>query len=432
MHYKLITYIILLIGSSILGAYSVIEAKYLLLLVATPILAYAITLIIKEFRTTTQRGSMLLNAIENNDYSFRFSDKGSDKHLKNFNKDLEKISQIIKQEKIRTISNEKYYELIIDNIDSGVFTIDSKGHIINHNNKALELLGIAVLTHISQIERVDKQLYNHIIDKENTKDNKTISIYNESKEIQLLIRKSTLTKASEDFTIICINDIQEQLEEKEQESWIRLIRVLTHEIMNTITPISSLSETLSHSSNPEELKEGLSVISSSSKGLISFVNTYRTLTKVPKPVKEIITLNKVLNKVLTLSSEEIHNKNISLELKIEPEDLMIYADENLITQVLINLVKNAIAAMEETKNPMLKITASINPDSEDISIDISNNGPAISQECQDHIFIPFFTTKDSGSGIGLSISRQIMRLHNGSIKLKSSTDSLTTFSITLP
>lgn len=202
--------------------------------------------------------------------------------------------------------------------------------------------------------------------------------------------------------------------------------------MNTITPISSLSETLSHSSNPEELKEGLSVISSSSKGLISFVNTYRTLTKVPKPVKEIITFKNLINKVLTLSKEEINSRKIKLEISLEPEDIMIYADENLITQVLINLVKNAISAMEETTDPLLKISASINPESEDISIDISNNGPAISPECQDHIFIPFFTTKNSGSGIGLSISRQIMRLHNGSLKLKSSTDELTTFNISLP
>lgn len=415
-----------------MGTYAFMEMTYTWLLAAIPISIGSIILIIKEFRTTTKRSSLLLNALENKDYSFRFSDKGSDKYLMNFNNDLERISQIIKEERIRTINNEKYYELIIENINSGVFTIDSKGYIINHNNKALELLGIAVLTHISQIERIDKELYNHILAKEVNKENKTISIYNESKEIQLLIRKSTLEKASEKFTIICLNDIQEQLEEKEQESWIRLIRVLTHEIMNTITPISSLSETLSHSSNPEELKEGLSVISSSSKGLISFVNTYRTLTKVPKPVKEIITFKNLINKVLTLSKEEINSRKIKLEISLEPEDIMIYADENLITQVLINLVKNAISAMEETTDPLLKISASINPESEDISIDISNNGPAISPECQDHIFIPFFTTKNSGSGIGLSISRQIMRLHNGSLKLKSSTDELTTFNISLP
>ncbi len=214
------------------------------------------------------------------------------------------------------------------------------------------------------------------------------------------------------------------IEDKEVESWTRLIRVLTHEIMNTVSPISSLSEALKDA--PESaMREGLDTISASSKGLIEFVQSYRDLTRIQKPVKKALLLKDLVGRVLTLEKEFAAASGAELSYTEKSDDILLYADENQISRILINLVRNAVQA-GATK---VDIVSEIDKD-ESVNVYLSNNGPAISEEAQSQIFVPFYTTKQEGSGIGLSVSRQIMRLHGGGLRLLRSDAEATTFLLT--
>jgi len=214
-------------------------------------------------------------------------------------------------------------------------------------------------------------------------------------------------------------DISNMIEDNEAESWSKLIRVLTHEIMNTVTPISTLSDALKDA-EPSQMKEGLETISSSSKSLIAFVQSYRDLTRIPTPVRKALMVKDLAENVIKLTSEQANKVEISYIEK--SPDILVYADESQISRILINLVRNAIQAGASK----IKIVGEIDA-MERVNIYVANNGPGISEENQKQIFVPFFTTKSDGSGIGLSVSRQIMRLHGGSLRLLHSNDTDTIF-----
>ena len=221
---------------------------------------------------------------------------------------------------------------------------------------------------------------------------------------------------------------EQQRQQHEQDSWTKLIRVLTHEIMNTISPVASLSDTLSKSMDENghselDVKAGLETISSSSKNLIKFVETYRQLSGVARPVRKAIMVEELINKVFALGNE-MAPEGVTCRFQAQEPDLMIYADEGQISQILINLVKNAVKAGASE----ITITGSMGKEDE-VILNVANNGQPISPESQEQIFVPFFTTKKKGSGIGLSISRQIMRNHNGSIELTRSDSTATVFTL---
>lgn len=225
--------------------------------------------------------------------------------------------------------------------------------------------------------------------------------------------------------------VERRRQQNEQESWTKLIRVLTHEIMNTVSPIASLSEALSRSvSQPEEeremdIKAGLETISSSSKDLIHFVESYRELAGVAKPVLKALMLNALVGQVIELTSEQCAEASVECTYHPDTDDILIYADESQISRILINLIKNAIQA--DARH--IRISAEIDSNEQTL-IHVSNDGSPITPESQEQIFIPFFTTKPEGSGIGLSLSRQIMRAHNGTLELTKSDEQSTEFTIT--
>ena len=242
--------------------------------------------------------------------------------------------------------------------------------------------------------------------------------------ISLTASEATIGK--EKVRIIAFNDISNEIAENEQQSWSKLIRVLTHEIMNTITPIASLSETLLNFEGVNtDVKNGLSTISQSSKGLIKFVESYRNLTRVAPPVKRAFYLRELAERVIGLTREQTVMSGATCTYEEKSEDIILYADEGQITQILINLIRNAVQAEARTIIISAQITAS-----EQTVINVYNNGTPISRESQDEIFVPFFTTKQEGTGIGLSLSRQIMRLHNGTLVLTRSDDKGTIFTLT--
>ena len=284
--------------------------------------------------------------------------------------------------------------------------------------------------HISglrQIRRINESLYDAFIAVKPGGALKA-SYYNESTSVKILLSASYASIKGKDVKIVAVSNIDSQLNENQEESWNKLTRVLTHEIMNTITPIVSLSDTLNQCAVEDNLDpnyiSGLETISASSKGLLSFVESYRSLTRVAAPIRKSFLVSELVERVLQLSAPYTSEAGIETVYVEKTEDVILWADENQIAQILINLVKNAAQA-EATR-----IEISVELDSlENVVIEVSNNGAPISAEGREEIFVPFYTTKQEGTGIGLSLSRQIMRLHNGSLTLARSDSQGTAFKL---
>ena len=364
----------------------------------------------------------MLDALEDKELNFRFDEKRI--RGRQFNKTLNRLRNIFDKERHEIIEQEKYFGLMLDHVKTGIAVVEDDGRVAYSNNTALSLLGIATFGHIRQLRTVSDSLYEafHTIS-DGTEER--ASYYNESGKMTISLTASEAIIGKDTVRIIAFNDISSEIAENEQQSWSKLIRVLTHEIMNTVTPISSLSDTLlDFDGLSDDLKNGLSTISQSSKGLIKFVDSYRNLTRVASPVKKAFYFRELVERVISLTREQAVMSGATCSYVEKSDDILLYADEGQITQIMINLVKNAIQA--DAKN--ITITAHITL-SEQTVISVANDGLPISRESQDEIFVPFFTTKQEGTGIGLSLSRQIMRLHNGSLTLTRSDENGTIFTL---
>ena len=364
----------------------------------------------------------MLDALEDKELNFRFDERRL--RGRNFNRTLNRLRNIFDKERHEIIEQEKYFGLMLDHVKTGIAVIEKDGRVTYCNKTALSLLGIATFGHIRQLRSVSDSLYASFRTIADGNEERA-SYYNESGKMTISLTASQATIGKDNVRIIAFNDISNEIAENEQQSWSKLIRVLTHEIMNTITPIASLSDTLLTFDGADgDIRNGLSTISESSKGLIKFVDSYRNLTRVAPPVKKAFYFKELAERVINLTREQTIMSGAICTYVEKSEDVLLYADEGQITQILINLVKNAVQA--EAKN--IEITAEINL-SEHIIINVTNDGNPISKESQEEIFVPFFTTKQEGTGIGLSLSRQIMRLHNGSLSLTKSDDHSTVFTL---
>jgi signal transduction histidine kinase len=261
--------------------------------------------------------------------------------------------------------------------------------------------------------------------------------------VQLSLKSTSFKAKDNELILLSIQDIRNELDEKELDSWMKLIRVLMHEIMNSIAPITSLSESLcqfytigGRQALPEEITEatiqstlrGLSVIKEQGNGLMLFVESYRKLTRLPKPDRKIFKVEELVTRIQVLYTSLENSDRVKLTISITPRNMELYADENLISQVLINLTKNALQANEANPDGKIQIVAGFNAD-ERPQIRVVDNGPGIPDEILEQVFVPFFTTRENGSGIGLSLSRQIMRLHGGSLQVRSIPEKETVFSM---
>lgn len=380
-----------------------------------------VVLLYSLFIRNTKKIAFLFDSIENDDYTFRFIGEG-DQYDKLLNNSLNRIKRVLENTRNDIIEREKYYEHILNNVETGIVIADSLGNVYQTNQAALKLLGLPVFTHVQQLKNVDKELIN-IFKQTQNGDKRQISFCNERGTITLSMRTSEVVIRQNRRLIIALNDINNELDERETESWIRLIRILTHEIMNAITPITSLSESLLtiHGEKNDNIYKGLEAIHTTGKGLISFVETYRELSRIPLPRQAVFEVQQFLTRMIRLSLPEMHTPIINLS--VQPADLLLYADENLISQVVLNLLKNALHASQNGDPVLIR---AYNNDEGQVIIEICDNGCGIPDEIVPHIFIPFFTTKESGSGIGLSIARQIMRLHGGSLSLIRNTPSFRT------
>ena len=387
----------------------------------------------RHYRRNIKKVTFLFDAIDNGDFSFNFPTEKGFKEDKILHKSLNRIKLFLQHTREEQMDREKYYEQILNAVDTGILVVDSHDNILQHNQAALRLLDTDVLTHMNQVKGKlkDEHLAKH--------------------ETQAMLKDKHVR-------IIALSDVSHELSNQEVDSWIKLIRVLTHEIMNTITPVTSLSETLlTRVTEDKDLKQGLETIHKTGTELLAFVNNYRRFTHVPQPQPALFYVEPFLERMALLCNHEV-------EIEVSPKDLLVYADESLLSHVVTNLLKNAVEAFNgqeklsternkqdgneqgrnkqecrsadlqsaASKKTFIHLQAYANAQ-ESIIIDVSNNAGLIPDDVASHIFIPFFTTKPEGSGIGLSLSRQIMRVSGGSLSLlQDKAQRITTFRIIIP
>lgn len=356
----------------------------------------------RHYRRNIKKVTFLFDAIDNGDFSFNFPTEKGFKEDKILHKSLNRIKLFLQHTREEQMEREKYYEQILNAVDTGILVVDSHDNILQHNQAAFRLLDTDVLTHMNQVKEKlkDEHLAKH--------------------ETQAMLKDKHVR-------IIALSDVSHELSNQEVDSWIKLIRVLTHEIMNTITPVTSLSETLlTRVTEDKDLKQGLETIHKTGTELLAFVNNYRRFTHVPQPQPALFYVEPFLERMALLCNHEV-------EIEVTPKDLLVYADESLLSHVVTNLLKNAVEAFKEKgKLSFIRLQAYANAQ-ESIIIDVSNNAGLIPDDVASHIFIPFFTTKPEGSGIGLSLSRQIMRVSGGSLSLhQDKAQEITTFRIIIP
>ena len=356
----------------------------------------------RHYRRNIKKVTFLFDAIDNGDFSFSFSTEKGFKEDKILHQSLNRIKLFLQHTREEQMEREKYYEKILNAVDTGILIVDGHDNILQHNQAALRLLDTDVLTHMNQVKEKlkDEHLAKH--------------------ETQAMLKDKHVR-------IIALSDVSHELSNQEVDSWIKLIRVLTHEIMNTITPVTSLSETLlTRVTEDKDLKQGLETIHKTGTELLAFVNNYRRFTHVPQPQPALFYVEPFLERMAMLCNHEV-------EISVTPKDLLVYADESLLSHVVTNLLKNAVEAFrEKEKLSFIRLQAYANAQ-ESIIIDVSNNAGLIPKDVASHIFIPFFTTKPEGSGIGLSLSRQIMRVSGGSLSLhQDKAQGITTFRIIIP
>lgn len=363
------------------------------------------------------------DALDSGESAFRYSeDHWSDRRL---NRSLNRLRSIFEAEKSDIRERERYFGIMLDHVQSGVIVID--GDKIDYSNViARGFLGMSDISSLRQIERISPELANAF--RSASEVESKASFVSERGTVQFSISACTARLHGKDVSIVTFNDITREMENNESESWTRLIRVLTHEIMNTVTPIASLSSALSQNLDAydtEDVRSALGTISSSSEGLISFVQSYRSLTHIAAPVRKAFYLRDLVNDSVTIAQANWPSARVSYhELS---EDIILYADYGQISQVMNNLIKNAVQAGASD----IDITASIDKRERTV-INVANNGEPISETGREQIFVPFYTTKGvSGTGVGLSLCRQIIRLNGGTINLTSSTLEATVFTIVL-
>ena len=424
IEYKLITFILLLILSVAIGTYLITQKEYVYVGVFALLILYSLRSLYRHYTKFNQNILFLLNALDNGDYSFHFTEAKTSKREKELNQMMNRIKDILTHARKEVIENEKFLSLILESVSTGIIILDHNNNVHATNHATNQLLGLPVFTHINQLKSIDDSLPQLFKDLD-VKDNTQIQITNEREEIQISLHVSKITLKKGTMKVITLNNIGNELEAKEMESWIRLIRVMTHEIMNSIAPITSLTETLlfsyktqSDARSEDSLRrntvDALETISSTAKGLVTFVDSYRKFTGVPTPQLRSFELIPLLEKVLHLESSNLEKKGIQSSIIYGNSAIVLNADEGQITQILVNIIKNAVEAIPANGNGKIQIKVSELDNK--VSVDVYNNGESIPSEIAAHIFIPFFTTKEYGTGIGLSVSRYIMRLHGGNLK----------------
>lgn len=426
IEYKLLIWLGVLIVSVAGATYLFIAGETWYGALTLLVMAYAIKQLRDHYRKFNTNILFLLNALENGDYTFHFSETKISRTERELNAMLNRIKGILTKARKEVMENEEFLSLIVESVSTGIVIVEENNSVRRANRAAMQMLGLNVFTHLAQLSTIDPA-FPALFAGLSPDNNAQIKIANEREDMLINLNLSKIMLRQREVRIITLSNIGNELETKEMESWIKLIRVMTHEIMNSIAPITSLSDTMLTSyAADRNTVEAFETINSTAKGLLTFVESYRRFTGIPKPTLRDESVASLLAKVLKLESHALAEKNITVELIPPTPEFTIRADESQIMQVLVNIIKNAVEAADPRESGRIIIRAG--ETNGKVQIDICNNGRPIPADVAPHIFIPFFTTKDSGTGIGLSVSRYVMRLHGGNLKHHTS-DGWTVFSM---
>ena len=396
--------------------------------------------IFKFISQTNRKLTRFLESVKYSDFISGFAaDNRLGRSFKELNIAFNEVLEAFRKARSEKEEHWQYLNSVVQQVRTGILSFDGDGNVQLINTNAKRFIGSSNIKNIKELIPLNPKLYHAINSAELGKS----ELYKGPNEIYLTIQSTELRIRGTDVKLVTLQNIQPELQKQELEAWQNLTRVLRHEIMNSITPISSLTSTLreildhdmerknSHyelkEEGAEDLKEGLSTIENRSRGLIKFIDAYREYTSLPKTKMTTVRLKDMVTHVAQLMRTELKKTNIDFHYECNSEYLTIQADVEMIEQVLINLLKNAIEALSETDNPKLELIGTY--DENTVKIEIIDNGPGIIKEALEHIFVPFYTTKRTGSGIGLSLSRQIMQMHNGSITVESIPDEKTIFTL---
>ena len=395
------------------------------------------------FRFVSQTNRKLTRFLESVKYSDFISGFTSDhklgKSFRDLNIAFNEVLEAFRKARSEKEEHWQYLNSVVQQVRTGILSYDIDGNVQLMNANAKRFMGITSIKNIKELIQLNPRLY-HVV---NSVEAGKSELYKVSNELYLTIQSTELRIRGIDVKLVTLQNIQPELQKQELEAWQNLTRVLRHEIMNSITPISSLTSTLREildhdmerknthyelkEEGAEDLREGLSTIENRSKGLIKFIDAYREYTSLPKPKMTTVRLKDLIEKVAQLMKTELRKTKIDFHYEWSSEYLTIQADFEMVEQVLINLLKNAIEALAETENAKLELVGRYHENS--IKIEVIDNGPGIIKEALEHIFVPFYTTKRTGSGIGLSLSRQIMQMHNGSLSVESQPEVRTVFTL---
>lgn len=424
---RLLLLVMMLVAVSVLMGWLVTSGRDGYILPVAVLVVVLAWRLVNVYRRIVRNLDFIFGAVRNNDFSFRFVENPLRTEHSVVNHSLNRIKEVLDEAKMKALEKERYFEAVIECANVGIVILLENGAVVQNNSKALKLLGVPVLGHVGRLQGVSQSLAETLL-KIAPMEKRSVSFSTESGEVNLLLSCSVMKYEGQELRIVSIEDINRELDMQEGLAWEKLTRILTHEIMNSLAPVTSISGTLLNSKgNAEVLQQGLETIHGTSDRLMKFVDSFRSVTRIPLPKKEPFYLLELFNEAVPL----IAPGDIRLVLAVDPKDTMIYADRVQLQQVVVNLLKNAVEACSlRDGERWIELRSHIAPD-ERVHIEISNNGGAIPADVAENIFTPFFTTKRDGSGIGLAVSKQIIRLHGGTLSLSQNCNDRVTFLIVL-
>jgi nitrogen fixation/metabolism regulation signal transduction histidine kinase len=406
------------------------DTNWVILIGVGVAVGFQVRQLIRAVERSNENLTSFLDAIRFDDLSSSFKTDSQDPTVQRLHQELNEAIGKLRVSRKEKDSEYQFFKNIVQHVGIGILTFKRDGSIQIINTAAKKLLKVNRADTIEDLREVDEALVDSIL-KLKTGGRELLRVKTGDETIQLSIFAIELTLRGDEVKLISMSNIQSELEEKEMEAWQNLVRVLTHEIMNSVTPISSLAGVVEEELDRkirheqdiknEELGDmhlSLQTISRRSEGLIRFVKEFRNLTHIPKPKLAEVPVKPLLEEMAMLHKKELADRGVVVTCSVEPENLYILADKTMIEQVLINLIKNAIQSFDEQEDKKIDLTARSNEKGRAV-ISVKDNGSGIDNEALEKIFIPFFSTKKTGSGIGLSLSKQIMLQHEGRITVKS-------------
>jgi two-component system, NtrC family, nitrogen regulation sensor histidine kinase NtrY len=435
---------VLLIVLSVVVLLSIIQRTEFIISssILSVLVIFQIFSLVKYVERTNRKLTVFLESIRHSDFVSTFSDKGLGRSFDDLNTAFNEVINEFKKARAAKEEHYNYLQTVVQHVSISIIVFRRDGKVDMVNNAFKRIFRLPNLRYIHELSRIDKNL-SEMLQHVKAGDSSLIKVFNENELLQLSVHATEFRMRGEDFVLVSLQNIHSELEAKEMDSWQKLIRVLTHEIMNSITPIVSLSSTVKEllideentllkqdidKDDVESAQSALNTIERRSQGLLNFVQIYRNLTRIPKPNFRYFPIQELFDRVENLLMPKIQDRNIDCTCKVVPPGLMLTADPDLIEQVLINLVINSIHAVQDVKEPKIRIVGSLSAYNR-ISVSVADNGYGIKPDNIEKIFVPFFTSKKEGSGIGLSLSREIMRLHKGSIAVRSKPEVETSFTL---